>query len=102
MAHVERLEITGEIVPLQGMIGRKKSIEKASKLALKYKADVAYSDLIVEGTRSWLPQSTTEMPRESLPIGIVVSMGHELREGQMGRRTLKSPLVPDNQKKVTC
>jgi hypothetical protein len=55
VAHVERLKITGEIVSLQGVVGRKKNIEKASKLAIEYETDVAYPDLIVEGTRSWLP-----------------------------------------------
>ena len=86
VAHVERLEITRKIVPLRGVIGRKKGIERASKLAMKYETDVAYSDLVIEGSRSWLPQSIAETSCETLPIGIVVSMGHEEWEEETGRR----------------
>jgi hypothetical protein len=54
-AHVERLKITGKIVPLRGVVGRKKGIEKASKVAVEHETDVAYSDLVVKAARSWLP-----------------------------------------------
>jgi hypothetical protein len=55
VAHVERFEIAGEIVPLRGVCGRKKGIEKPSKVAVEDESDVAYSDLVVEAGRSWLP-----------------------------------------------
>lgn len=55
VAHVERLEIAGKIVPLRGVVGRKKGIEKPSKVAVEDESDVTYSDLVVEAARSWLP-----------------------------------------------
>jgi hypothetical protein len=55
LAHVEWLKIIGKIVPLRGVVGRKKGIEKASKAALEYEPDIAYSDLVVEAARSWVP-----------------------------------------------
>ena len=55
VAHVERLEIVGKIIPLRGVVGRKKGIEKPSKVAVEDESDVAYSDLVVEAARSWLP-----------------------------------------------
>jgi hypothetical protein len=55
VAHVERLEIAGKIVPLHGVVGREKGIEKPSKVAVEEESDVAYSDLVIEAARSWLP-----------------------------------------------
>jgi len=55
VAHVERLEIGGKLVPLGGMVVGKKGIEKASKMAVEDESDVAYSDLVVEVARRWLP-----------------------------------------------
>ena len=55
VAHVERLEIGGKIVPLRGVCGRKKGIEKPIKVAMEDVSDVAYSDVVVEAGRSWLP-----------------------------------------------
>ena len=55
VAHVERLEIAGKIIPLRGMVGRKKGIEKPSKVTVEDESNVAYSDLVVQAARSWLP-----------------------------------------------
>lgn len=92
VTHVERLEILGKIIPLRGVVGRKESIEKPNKVAVEDESDVAYSDLVVEATRSWLPYGVAVIQAcELLPIGVVVGMmGHEgeERKEQGGRRCL--------------
>jgi len=55
VAHVERLKVAGKVVPLRGVVGRKMGIEKPSKVTVEDESDVAYSDLVVETARSWLP-----------------------------------------------
>jgi hypothetical protein len=44
---------------LVGVVGGHERIEKASKVAVENKTNVAYSDLVVEAARTWLPQSVT-------------------------------------------
>lgn len=55
VAHLERHKIMGKVMPLKGVVGRNKGIEEASEVAVEYEADVAYSDLVIEAGRSWLP-----------------------------------------------
>ena len=55
MAHVERHVMRGKIAPLRGVVCGKKGIEKASKVSVEDEADVAYSDMVIESARRWLP-----------------------------------------------
>ena len=55
VAHLERHKIMGDSVSLQGVFGRKKSVEEASEVAVEYEPDIAYPDLVIEASRSWLP-----------------------------------------------
>ena len=95
MAHVERLEITGKIIPLRGVVGSKKGIEKASKVALVHETDVAYSDLVIEATRTRFPWSIAVIEAcKLLPIGIEVNVGHGIPFWGLCTRCRPGPLGP--------
>jgi hypothetical protein len=76
-AHNQGHETFRELASLVGMLGRKDRIEEANEVSVKDKADVAHTDSVVEGARSWLPQGVAViLGCKLLPVGIIVSVGH--------------------------
>jgi hypothetical protein len=67
------------------VVGRKDCIEKAKEVSVENKTDVAYADLVIEVSRTRLPQSVAVIQVcELLPIGIIVSVGH----GERGKERM--------------
>jgi chloramphenicol 3-O-phosphotransferase len=92
----------GNIVSLVGVVGGHKRIEKASKVAVENKTNIAYSDLVVEAARIWDPQSVTVMEAcELLPIDITVSHG-ERRKEREGRALPRNPEYKEGHRRRTA